>query len=126
MAKEKIKKIKLSYYMVNKYRNALLEIFKDVDGPQRPVLDIQIERVVFLLIECEELEKIISEQGTLVWYENGSQKLWRENPASKIHVAKTKVLFNFLETMKKMLPETAPEQSELVKFMNKNKLKAVK
>ena len=124
MAKDK-QPMKVSRYFIDKHKLELLEMFEGVQGPQRPGLDIQIDRVAFMLAQCDELEKIIKDKGSLTWYENGKQAMWIENPATKLQISINRMILNYMDKMQKLLPTAAPVKNELQEFLNK-KLKAVK
>lgn len=114
----------ISSQSINKYRKELEEIFKDVEGKQRYLLEIQIERVSFMMAQCDELEKIIKREGSVELYENGKQKMMREHPASKSYTSVTKSLLSYLEKMKLFIPEEKKKSSAMDEFLNKRNKQA--
>ena len=119
-------KFKISSQSINKYNKELNVIFKEVKGNQRLILNKQIDQVSFMLAQSDELEKILQENGSVEWFENGKQKMWREHPASKIYIATSKNLLSYLEKMKQMLPEESKGGNELNNFLQKKNMKEAK
>ena len=122
MAKQKI-----SSQSINKYRKELEDIFEHVTGKKRAVLNIQIERVSFMMAQCDELEAIIKTEGTIELFVNGSQKMLREHPAAKAYTSTIKSMLSYLEKMKDLIPEKEGKKSKMDDFLSKrNNLQQVK
>jgi hypothetical protein len=112
-------KLKISSQSINKYKKELEEIFDGVTGNQRRVLDIQIQKVAFMMAQCDELEKTIQEEGSVEWFVNGSQEMWREHPAAKAYTTVTKSLLSYLEKMKPLIPKDKGKKSAMEQFAAK-------
>lgn len=120
-------KFKISSQSINKYKKELSDIFDGVTGKQRAILNIQIDKVSFMLAQCDELEKVMQEQGTVEWFVNGSQEMWREHPAAKAYTSTTKSLLSYLEKMKPLIPVEKGKKSAMDQLMSRrNNLQSVK
>ena len=120
-------KLKISSQSINKYKQQLEDIFDGVEGKQRKVLDIQIDRVAFMMAQCDNLEEQLQKDGSIELFKNGAQEMLREHPASKAYTSTTKSLLSYLEKMKPLIPNDNTKKSKIDDFMNKrNNLKQVK
>ena len=112
MAKQKI-----SSQSINKYKKELESIFDGVTGKQKKILDIQIERVAFMMAQCDNLEEIIKVEGSIELFKNGAQEMLREHPAMKIYNIMIKNYISIIKQLIDMTPETKQEKDELLKFL---------
>lgn len=88
--KEAEAKVKLKEQ--KKERNRLLKIFtKERCGEDNMhMVKALIDRVAFLRVELDHIEKKISKEGTMDFFVQGTQTMWREHPLSKVHVQHSK------------------------------------
>ena len=84
-AKEKLKEQK-------KERNKLLKIFtKERCGEENMhMVRSLVDRVAFLKVELDHIEQQISREGTMDFFVQGTQTMWREHPLSKVHAQHSK------------------------------------
>jgi hypothetical protein len=108
--------------VIARYERELQEIFEEVKGTQKDVLDIKIKQLAFMLAQTEELREIIKVNGTIELFKNGSQEFYREHPASANYQKIVKTILSYLKQMEEALPEGAEKgKSELAEFMSKKK-----
>lgn len=93
-AKEKSRKMKTE-------RLRLLKIFnKERCGEENMhFVKALVERAAFLRVELEYIERRLCADGTLDFFTQGSQAMWREHPLAKTHVQYTK---NYKEVISKL------------------------
>ena len=97
------------------------KLFVHVDGDLRTIVDKLLDKTAFLLAQSDELEERLKAEGSMEFYKNGAQEMWREHPASKIHTNVSKNLLMHLMKMKELIPTDTPEKDELDKLMEKKK-----
>ena len=68
-----------------KEKNALMKIAKDQGKHKDPIAIKVILRVAFMSATLDELEKEANRIGAVELFENGKQKMLRENPALKAY-----------------------------------------
>ena len=67
-----------------------------------------IDRAAFLRVEIEYIEKDLQAQGLMDLFIQGTQKIWREHPLSKVHVQHSK---SYRETIKQLAGFCKEEES---------------
>ena len=72
-----------------------------------------------MLAQCDELEKLMKEHGTIELFKNGKQQMFREHPAAKAYTSTTKSLLSYLEKMKPMIPVEEGKKSKMDEFLQK-------
>lgn len=95
---EKEKKIK-------KELNKLKRKFKDIPNDKKEFYLGLMQRAAFMRVTLEELELHMNYHGAVEWFEQGSQKLWRESPASKVYNQMIKNYQATLKQLEMLLPE---------------------
>ncbi len=71
-----------------------------------------------MMAQCDHLEKMIQEEGSIELFVNGTQEMLREHPASKAYTSTTKSLLSYLEKMKPLIPEEN-KKSKMDEFLSK-------
>lgn len=94
----------------------LNDILKNIHESKRNIAKELIRNIAFMSVTLETLQELIKEQGPIVNFEQGSQKMLIENPAQKSYntmiarfTAATKQLFDLLP---KDLPDIIPVQQQ--------------
>lgn len=112
---------------INKYKRELHEIFKDVPENKIEIVKMQLESIAYMLAERDYLEEELKKKGPVSLMENGSQRMYIENPYSKVYDRNAKKIFRQLQNLKDDLPDKASGATdELAEFMKKQKLRAIK
>ena len=61
----------------------LSKIVKNVPEVKRAVAESLVKELCFMAVTLEELRANVNEHGSVEWFKNGSQEMWRESPALK-------------------------------------------
>ena len=91
-------------------RNKLLQIFT----PERcgeenmHIVRSLIDRAAFLRVELNYIEEQIRIEGTMDFFVQGTQTMWREHPLSKVHVQHSK---SYREVIKQLESYVKTESS---------------
>ena len=120
--------IKSKEEMINEEYQELKGQLKDVGHDRIRLADNLIRRAAFLLVLMKELEETIQLNSTVELFKNGSQEMLREHPAFKNYTSSLKSYHDVMKTLIGMLPkeQAATKGSELVNFLNKGNIKAIK
>ncbi|GGA56509.1 hypothetical protein GCM10007416_32130 [Kroppenstedtia guangzhouensis] len=73
--------------LIEQEKEKLAAIFSEVSEEKRKVADRLIERVAFMKITLQILEDDIKRKGPTYKFEQGTQKMFIENPAQKSYNA---------------------------------------
>ena len=73
-------------------RNKLLKIFsaERCGEDNMHIVRALIDRAAFLRVELNHIEEQIRIEGTMDFFVQGTQTMWREHPLSKVHVQHSK------------------------------------
>jgi len=103
------------------------KILEDIDPLKLKLLDSTIKRAAFMCVQLEELENEIKEKGSIELFKNGAQEMFRESPASKLHVSVFKNYMSAIKYLVDGLPTQKTKDVGLEGLMGKRAgLKAVK
>lgn len=87
---------------VNSETKVLTKIFHAIEPEMMPVAHKLIEKLAFMAITMQELEKTIKDYGPVYWFRNGKQEMLIENPAQRSYntlVSRYSTLYNQLFAM---------------------------
>lgn len=101
---------------IKKELQKLTELFKDMKEDQKRLTRPILERAAFMAVNLSELENDINENGCTELFVNGSQKMIREAPATKVYNALIKNYMAVIKQLLELLPEK-PEADELTAFL---------
>lgn len=94
----------------------LNDILKNIHESKRNIAKELIKNIAFMSVTLETLQELVKEQGPIVNFEQGAQRMLIENPAQKSYntmiarfTAATKQLFDLLP---KDLPDIIPVQQQ--------------
>lgn len=94
--------------LIEKEIDRILILFRDADEDLIKKAMPIIERVAFMTITLQELEKVIKRRGAVYQFVNGKQRMLIENPAQKSYnttmnryTAAYNVLYNLLNQINK-------------------------
>lgn len=88
----------------------LTGILSNISDEKKRVAKSLIERAAFMKITLELLEDRIKKQGATYKFEQGSQKMWVENPAQKSYNTMVNRYANVIDKLNNLLPEDNPNE----------------
>lgn len=90
---------------VAKSKTYFNKAFADVPKEKADVKKAIIEQLAFATVNLKTLQDDIIENGPIVPFENGSQKMMRENPAQKSYVAVINRWTTLIKELNNLLPK---------------------
>ena len=99
----------------------LAQIANLVPEERRAVAKSLVTELNFMRRTLVSLRKHVDEHGATVWFKNGSQEMWRENPSLKSYTALIARYATLSRQLVSMVPEDEqPEADELDQFLAGN------
>lgn len=99
----------------------LSQLFKNIDHDKKHIADRLIEQAGFMRATLKELQDTINERGAVEWFEQGTQKMWRESPSAKIYNTMIKNYNSTIKQLAEFLPKEQVESDELMDFLSGKK-----
>lgn len=97
---------------------SLAKIANLVPEDRRAAANSLVTELNFMRRTLVSLRKHVDEYGPTVWFENGSQRMWRENPSLKSYTALINRYTAALKQLVAMIPkDQQPEADELEQFL---------
>lgn len=105
--------------------NRIKKLYKDFPKEKSKVLEGLINESAFIKISLEELRDNLLKNGFTEVFEQGEQRFNRERPEVKIYTTFIQRYSNVMKQLIDLLPvEVKKEEAdELLKFLNRNKIK---
>ena len=98
----------------------LNKIMGNLEEDKKIYAERLINQAAFMYATLEELQEKINENGAITWFEQGSQKMWRENPASKTYNTMIRNYTKIIKQIGELIP-SEEGSDELMDFLKKRK-----
>lgn len=92
---------------VTKSKKYFNKAFSDIPAEKEDVKKAIVDQLAFATVNLRTLQNDIIENGPIVMFENGSQKMMRENPAQKSYVAVINRWTALIKELNGLLPKDA-------------------
>ena len=104
---------------VTREKARLFEIFKDLEPNKLETCTSLIDRVAYITVSLEDLEKQLNATGWVEEYQNGeNQRGLKKSAAADVHISLTKNLNALTKQLLELVPP-ARKQSKLDELMNR-------
>ena len=106
--------------IINQEKEELKDILGDLEGKAKIYAERLIDQAAFMYATLYELQEQVNKEGAVTWFEQGSQKMWRENPAAKTY---NTMIRNYTKVIKQMgdITPGEGESDELMDFLKERK-----
>jgi len=102
--------------IIKQEKKELKNILGDLEGKARIYAERLIDQATFMYATLCELQEQVNKEGAVTWFEQGSQKMWRENPAAKTYNTMIRNYTNVIKQMGDITPE-GKKSDELMDFL---------
>jgi hypothetical protein len=104
---------------VQREKDRLLDIFKDLEENKLKTCSALIDRAAFITISLEDLEEQLNKTGWIESYQNGeNQSGMKKAAAADVHISLTKNLNTIIKQLLDLVPP-AQKKSRLEALMNR-------
>ena len=104
---------------IQRERERIAEIFKDLEPNKLRTCQALIDRAAFITISLEDLEQQLNKTGWVETYQNGeNQSGMKKAAAADVHISLTKNLNTIIKQLLDLVPP-AQKASRLAAMMNK-------
>jgi hypothetical protein len=97
---------------LKKSKSYFKSAFKEIPDERKKIKMAIVDQLAFVTVNLNVLQDDIIERGPIVLFEQGSQKMWVENPAQKSYVAMVNRWTALINQLNMLLPKEV-EQVEL-------------
>lgn len=104
--------------MIKKELDKIKRKFKNIPKDKFEFYLGLMEEAAYMKVSLIELKMITNRNGQVEWFEQGTQKMWRESPAAKTYNQLIKNYQSTLKQLEGLLPDTSKaDDDELIKFL---------
>lgn len=90
---------------IQRERDRLAEIFKDLDANKLKTCDALIDRAAFITISLQDLEEQLNDTGWVETYQNGENQYgMKKSAAADVHISLTKNLNAIVKQLLDLVP----------------------
>jgi len=107
------KEIKTTNDRIKKEQNRLKKLYKDIEPKRKALAQPLIERAAFMLIQAQDLEMDLSENGFFEQFSQGNQEPYeRERPAARVYNQLNGGYQKIMKQLTDLLPKEGPPPPE--------------